>query len=63
MTIKLETFAGNASVSMDLSLPSGYWTVRLRDTSGELRDKMVYDTKATADACYDEFCRIAREWE
>ena len=59
MTIRLETFKGNAGVFMDLRLPSGYWDVRRRNYAGEVVDKMVFDTKAFADECFDDFVRDA----
>lgn len=60
--MKIKSFKNGWEVSLEKNKEGGYklpYTVRLRDSQGELRDKISCDTYAGALAYYKSFSKIA----
>lgn len=55
MMLKVETFKGHASVSMDLNIHNFTATVKKYSYGGELLEKMTCDTRPAAEAYFKQW--------
>lgn len=53
--LKVETFKGYAGVSMDVNLDNLMVTVKKYSYGGELLEKMTFDTRPAANACFKQW--------
>lgn len=56
MMLQVETFKGNASVSMHVDLDNLLITVKKYSYGGELLEKMSCDTRHAADGYFEQWC-------
>lgn len=60
--MKIKSFKNGWEVSLEKNKEIGYklpYMVRLRDSAGELRDKIACDSYSGALSYYKSFCKIA----